>query len=198
MSRFGSFSIDDIDKVAQNSIPVNTMKSRKSVWLQFRQFCHDKGHSFEDVKCSNEKLNDILKDWAFNMKKANGEDYKESVVKVMWNCTAKQLQELYYEKWGTKIDPFRGLEFSTSRRARDSKRRVLQAMPEKRKESATALTYKEYQTIISYWREDTPVGLQRKFYHIAAVELAWRGGEASNLLVSHFRKEIHNDGTFTG
>jgi hypothetical protein len=28
------------------------------------------------------------------------------------------------------------------------------------------------------WNEDEPTGVQRNFFHIAAFELAWRGGEA--------------------
>lgn len=40
------------------------------------------------------QLANILEDFAFNMKKKIFEDYKESVVKVIWNSTAKQLQEI--------------------------------------------------------------------------------------------------------
>jgi hypothetical protein len=51
--------------------------------------------------------------------------------------------------------------------------------------------------IISLWDEDTPVGLQRKFYHIASVVLAWRGGEAFKCLTCHLKQEINNDGSLT-
>lgn len=40
------------------------------------------------------------------MSKANSEEYKKSVVKVMWNLTAKQLQGMYYEKYKIKFDMF--------------------------------------------------------------------------------------------
>jgi hypothetical protein len=35
----------------------------------------------------------LLKGWAGNMKRKNGEDYEEAVIKLMWNSTAKLLQE---------------------------------------------------------------------------------------------------------
>lgn len=31
----------------------------------------------------------ILKDWAFNMRNKDGNEYKESAVKIIWNSTAK-------------------------------------------------------------------------------------------------------------
>lgn len=127
MARFGNVSLSDINEIAENSTPVNTIKSRKSIWQQFQQFCNQKGYSLMEERCTNNVLNDALKDWAFNMKKANGEDYKESVIKVMWNNTAKQLQDIYFSKFGTKIDPFKDIEFASSRKARDSMRRKLKS-----------------------------------------------------------------------
>jgi hypothetical protein len=35
----------------------------------------------------------LLKGWAGNMKRKNGEDYEEGVIKLMRNSTAKLLQE---------------------------------------------------------------------------------------------------------
>ena len=52
--------------------------------------------------------------------------------------------------------------------------------------------------IIQSWDENTPNGLQRKLYHIIAVELAWRGGEACRCLIHYFKEEINNKGTSTG
>ena len=37
---------------------------------------------------SKKELANTLKDWAFNMRKIDGSDYKE-VVKAMWNISAK-------------------------------------------------------------------------------------------------------------
>ena len=46
--------------------------------------------------------------------------------------------------------------------------------------------------------ENTPDGLQRKFFHIAASELAWRGNGAVFLLLEYFKEEKYNNGASTG
>jgi hypothetical protein len=140
----------------------------------------------------------ILKDWAFNMRKKNGNEYKESVVKIMWNSTAKQLQEMYYRKFNMKFDPFTDIEFSSSRAARDAKRRDLQTNPTKRKHSSASLTTEELSKMIEIWDENTPNGLQRKLFHIVGYELAWRGGEASTCCIQHFIEEKDKNGARTG
>jgi hypothetical protein len=78
-------------------VPVNTLKTHRSCWTQFEEFCSQRGYSLDQV-LPIEELNNILKDCGFNMKKKSGEDYKETVVKVLWNTTAKALQEMYYNK----------------------------------------------------------------------------------------------------
>jgi len=64
--------------------------------------------------------------------------------------------------------------------------------------SATAFIQDEIFRIINLYSEHNPEGLQKKFFHIAAHELAWWGGEATNCLVTYFREEFDNKGTFTG
>jgi hypothetical protein len=196
-ARFGDFKLAQISSAAENSIPINTVKSKLSVWMQFSQFCRNRNYILEQNTSLN-KLNEILADWAFNMRKTNGDDYKESVIKTMWNNTTKQVQEYYFKKWNIIFDPFKDIIFESSRKARDAKRRILQGIIEKRRESSAPFSHDDYMKILNFWKEDNPEGLQRKFYHIAAVELAWRGGEASNCLISHFKKEKYNDGSFTG
>ncbi|KAF5308009.1 hypothetical protein FQR65_LT06577 [Abscondita terminalis] len=80
---------------------------------------------------------------------------------------------------------------TTSRRnARNSKRRELQMLPDKTKVSASPM--------IEAWDENTPEGLQIKFFLIAAVKLAWRGNEGASCLTHYFQKETGNDDTSTG
>jgi hypothetical protein len=55
---------------------------------------------------STEELASILCDWAFNMKKNNGKDYKESAVKTIWNTSAKMLQEKYFKDYKRVFNPF--------------------------------------------------------------------------------------------
>lgn len=196
-SRFGSASVAEIDDLIDKSVPENTVKTQKSVWNQFLLFCKEKQyHLLEETTA--EQINKILKDWAVNMKKVNGEEYKEGVVKTMFNIVAKIIQEMYYKKYSRVLDLFKGIVFKSSREARDAKRRQLQARPEKRKISSVALTVKEHQRIARTLDENTPDGLQRKFYQIAAFELAWRGGEASACLIEYFKEEIQNDGSPSG
>lgn len=47
-----------------------------------------------------------MEDFAFNRKRWDGGDYKENIVKVMWNLSAKQLQEIYFDNFHIKFDPF--------------------------------------------------------------------------------------------
>lgn len=197
MSRFGKDSINDIDKMVENITPNNTKKSKESVWAQFTSFCEERNYNLT-VPSSKEELALILKDWAGNMKRKNGDDYKESVVKVMWNSTAKQLQEKYYHSFNIKVDPFADVEFACARQARDAKRRVLQANPNKRKMSSIALDNEELSKIVGIWNEDTPDGLQRKLFHVISYELAWRGGEGSSCLIYNFNEERDHNGLLTG
>ena len=58
-------------------------------------FCTDRNYELT-ATTSDEQLARILKDWGYNMGKYNGEEYKESAVKTMWNVAAKQLQQNYH------------------------------------------------------------------------------------------------------
>ena len=93
------------------------------------------------------------------------------------------------------IDPFKSLVFKRARDARDATRKKLQADPCKRKTSSVSLSLSEVNQILL--DENTPEGLIRKFDHIAAVELAWRGGEAVACLLDFFQIEKNNDGSPT-
>jgi hypothetical protein len=197
MSRFGTLSLENIDKVVENTLPQNTKRSKCSVWSQFLNFCKEKNYKLSE-STPKEKLVEILKDWGFNMKRINGEDYKEAVVKLMWNSTAKQLQEMYFKSFQIKFDPFADVEFACARAARDAKRRKLQEDPSKRKSSSIALTNQQLSRMAEVWDENTPTGLQRKFFLIAGYELAWRGGEGSTCCVHHFSEEKNNEGVSTG
>jgi integrase len=195
--RFGEDSLCEIDQHIDELTPINTKKSKAYTWKQFECFCAEKGYALEP-ETSVAKLASIMKDFAFNMKKKDGQEYKEGVIKTIWNSVAKILQQKYKEECNVLFDPFRDVIFSNARSARDAKRKQLQLNPEKRKTSSSSLTREELEKIISLWDEETPEGLQRKFYHIASYELAWRGGEAVNCLIDHFTDEINNTGKTTG
>jgi hypothetical protein len=188
--RFGNAENKEINEAIRNLVPVNTLKTHRSCWRQFEEICSQRGYSLDQV-LPIEELNNILKDYGFNMKKKSGEDYKETVVKVLWNTTAKALQEMYYNKF--KFNPFKDPAFREARNARDVRRRILQADVSKRKVSSAALRNEEYLKMVKLWDEETPHGLQHKFFLIVARELAWRGNEAANCLVSFFREERNKE-----
>jgi hypothetical protein len=195
--RFGQSSALEIDKNIIKLTPVNTLKARSSAWKQFEQFCSARNYILND-QTTLEQLAMIMKDWGFNMKKTDGTDYKEQVVKTLWNTVAKCLQEKYRAEYKVFFNPFMDVIFASARQARDAKRKQLQCDSSKRKVSAATLSLEEYNKIIDLWDEDTPDGLQRKFYHIVARELAWRGGEAADCLVTYFKEEKNNVGEATG
>jgi DNA polymerase III alpha subunit (gram-positive type) len=197
MDRFGRVSLKNIDQAVEEATPSNTIRTKRSIFKQFEIFCKEKNYELLQTT-SQEQIALILKDWAYNMKKTDGSEYKETCVKTMWNITAKMLQEKFYNDFGITIDPFNEIIFKQARDARNAKRRELQAYPSKRKCSAAALSEKELNEMIEIWNENNPIGLQRKFFHLASYELAWRGGEGAKCLIHHFKEETNNDGAKTG
>lgn len=196
LKRFGDKSDAEIDNEIKCNVPENTKKSRESVWRQFFNFLTEKHYKL-DKSTSPMEINMILKSWSSNMKRQDGTDYKENVVKHMWNTTAKMVQELYFKTWNIEINPFSDAIFKTAREARDATRKKLQALPEKRTSSAAAITEKEFSKILKIFDETNPEGLQKKFFFIASYELAWRGGEGYKCMVYFFKEEIDNHGLFT-
>jgi hypothetical protein len=176
---------------------VNTKKSRDCAWRQFQQFCDGRKYNL-NKETSVSQLALILKDFAFNMTRSDGEAYKEGVVKTIWNTVAKILQQKYNEEFNIIFDPFKDNTFECARTDRDAKRKQLQKCPEKRKISASSLSEQEIDKMFAIWDETTPDGLQRKFFHVASYELVWRGGEACNCLLSYFEEEFDNYGNPTG
>jgi hypothetical protein len=173
--RFGETSDAEINANIRRNVPENTRKSRESVWRQFGQFLEEKGYSVTSSTTPTE-LDIILKNCAVNMRKTDGSEYKEGVVK-----------HTLLRKWCKKCITISGILrlthlmklYSKHREARDATRRKLQALPEKRTSSAAALSEKEYKKIVQVFDEESPEGLQKKFFLIASYELAWRGGEGA-------------------
>ncbi|KAF2904661.1 hypothetical protein ILUMI_01516 [Ignelater luminosus] len=133
-------------------------------------FCKEKKYVLEELT-SKEELAIVIKDWAFNMKRKDGEDYQESV-KIMYNSTAKQLQEMYYQKFNVKCNPFANFELSGARAARDSKRRNLQANATKKKVSSFALTTEELFKVVSIWDENTLKVCHESCFTLSETKLA--------------------------
>ncbi|KAK4880611.1 hypothetical protein RN001_008757 [Aquatica leii] len=118
----------------------------------------------------------------YHMKKCNGEDYKDSTLKTMWNTTAKMVQELYFNSFNVKMDPFSDIEFKSARAARDGRRKHLQTIAEKRKVSSVTILDDNYEKMIDVWNEDIPSG----------------GGEAAKCSIEYFQEEKQCNGKLTG
>jgi hypothetical protein len=100
------------------------------------------------------------------------------------------VEEMYYNKWNIETNPFNEAVFKTSREARDATRRKLQALPEKRTSSAAALSEKEYKKIVQVFDENSPEGLQKKFFLIASYELAGEVEKGLNVKLISSRKKL--------
>ncbi|KAJ3659601.1 hypothetical protein Zmor_011283 [Zophobas morio] len=140
----------------------------------------------------------ILEDYAFKANKKDRSEYKQATLKTIWNTTAKLVEQLYFTKFNITMIPFMDIDFESARKARDSRRKKLQAIPEKRKISSCAIDEVNYKKVINHWDEDTPSGLQKKNYLIAAKELAWRGGKGAYCLLHYFKSEVDSSGNRTG
>lgn len=171
MSRFGKISTEQITKNIEKSIPQSTKNTKSSIWRQFMEFCQIRNYELSEIT-PLQNIADMLKDWAYNMKKKTGEDYKEYAVKTIWNSTAKMIQEKYFSEYNIKFDPFTDITFKEARDARNSKRKELQAIPEKRKACSVAIDKKDILKMAKLWNIDEPEGLQKRFFHIASYELA--------------------------
>lgn len=102
MSRFGTFSLENIDTSSKNIKPLNTVRSETYIWRQFMEFCDVRKYTLVEGH-TEEDLANILQDWAYNMRKKNGTEYKEAVVKTIWNVSAKLLEKYYFEEHHAKI-----------------------------------------------------------------------------------------------
>ena len=123
------------------------------------------------------------------MKKKNGEDYKEYVVKTIWNSTAKMVQEKYFKDYKIEFNPFTDIAFIEARDAKNCKRKQLQSDPDKRKARLVAIERKDILKMAKLWNLNEPEGLQKRFFHIASFELSWRGSEAVGCKIFHFKEE---------
>jgi hypothetical protein len=57
----------------------------------------------------------VIKDWDFNMKRKDGEEYMENVVKTMWNITAKKF---FFN------DPFKDILLPVCRKTPERKKQL--------------------------------------------------------------------------
>lgn len=155
MNPFGDKCFIEIEEEIVKNVPLKSQESTfgSNLWtLRYRS-------NSTSMKILQTKI--WQQSWAFNMRKIDGTEYKESALKIIWNLTAKLLQEKYFVEYKRSIDPFKEICFQSARKARDTKRKALQAIPEQRKRSSVALTLDEVNKMVTTWDENTPVGLQR-------------------------------------
>lgn len=170
-SRWGNSNNAEINQFIEKQTPMNTKINKESQWNQFMAFCASAGFDLSQNTTTAE-IASILKHYACNMRRRDGQEYKESVIKTLWNSAAKRIQEKFFDEYNVKFNPFADIEFKEARAARDCKRKMLQGFRDKRKVSAVAFTTEEYRKMQKVLDENTPDGLQKKFFNVVAKELA--------------------------
>lgn len=195
-SRWGNATNAEINQLIDKRTPMNTKINKESQWNQFMAFCASEDFELNQNTTTAE-IASILKSYACNMRRKDGQEYKESVIKTLWNSAAKTIQEKFFDEYNIKFNPFADIEFKDARAARDCKRKMLQGIQDKRKVSAVAFTAEEYRKMQKVWDENTPEGLQKKFFNVVAKELAWRGNEGVFATIYHFNQETDNFGKLT-
>lgn len=66
-------------------------KKVKYVWKQYEKNLPERKYQFYEY-ASVARLGFMLKNWGFTERKSNGTNYKECVMKTIWNTSAKLLQ----------------------------------------------------------------------------------------------------------
>jgi hypothetical protein len=189
---------EEIEKKLLERTPNNTRSTKNMCWRIFRRFLVKYGLVFDPKTATDEDMSNIMKKFAFNVRKVDGSDFKDESLKSIWNSVAKQMMDQVFNETGRNVNIFKDPAFKEARDAKFVKRRDLQKDPSKRKVSATPLTADESREIIALWGTDTPVGLNRTLFHLGGFTLANRGGDQSSWRLEDFEKEVDNKGKLTG
>lgn len=107
--RFATTSTVTIDQITSENENRNTKRTKNTAWKMFMDFCNDRSYELLPTT-TPERLDTILKDFAFNMRKTDGTDYKECTIKTLWNLTAKLLMDKYWNEF--KVSSKVGTNFS--------------------------------------------------------------------------------------
>lgn len=178
--------MNEILKISENNSPDNTDSAKMYIWSQFNMFCASRNYVLDGPRpYLNSELLKILRDWTSNITRADGTLYKHDYLKLFWNTITENIKELYYNKYGIILNPITQLAFEFPRKLKKS--------TDKR-----VLTNTECLKINNLFNEDTPDGLQAKFFYIAGLELGWRGEEAAKCGITHFNIELDSRGVETG
>ena len=188
----------EIDEAIKKDGSSATRRTNELHWRTFQKFLSASDLQFDPATATNEQICSILKKLAFNVRKEDGDNFKESSLKSIWNTIAKTIQEKIYDSQGRSINIFEDIAFRTARAARGAKRSELQKMPDKRPVSATPLTADEAKKMIGHWGIDTPEGLNKTLFHVGGFALGARGNEQAFWRVPFFEWETSNSGEKTG
>jgi hypothetical protein len=189
---------EEIEKKLLERMPENTRATQNMCWRIFERWLHNAGLAFDPMTATDLDINDLLKKFAFNARKVNGEDFKDESLKSIWNSIAKQMMNQIYAATNRNVNIFKDPAFQSARDSKFVKRRDLQKDPSKRKVSATPLTAEESREILTLWGIDTPEGINRTLFHLGGFALANRGGDQGSWRLEDFQKEVDNKGKKTG
>mmetsp|Transcript_12627 Transcript_12627/g.16962 ORF Transcript_12627/g.16962 Transcript_12627/m.16962 type:complete len:240 (+) Transcript_12627:85-804(+) len=167
-------------------------KFAQTNWRTFEHFLNSSSPPlvFDPKTATDKEINSLLKKFAFNVRKENGDDYKDMSLKNIWNNIAKQIEEKIFASQQREIDIFEGLPFLEARNARGAKRSVLQKDPTKRVVHATPVSSNEAKAMLVLG-EQTPLRVSIAHY------FTWeplRGGDAFFWFLTDFTWETSNKG----
>lgn len=92
-TRFGSADSQEIDSAIETLVPEGTKRAKEHLDRVFQRFLLAKNIQYDLSTMTDEVICSLLKNFAFNVQKKDGNDYKDKVLKGMWNGLAKKITE---------------------------------------------------------------------------------------------------------
>jgi len=108
--RYGNADEADIDELMQDALSSNTKKSTKYAIKTLYDYCNSKGYNPEFESKTVNDLNNLLKEFYVNVRRANGEHYTRSSLSVIRQSINRHLKQPPHNK---TFDIINGIEFKT-------------------------------------------------------------------------------------
>lgn len=199
-NRFGTRSADEIESFkAEFGENANTTAGIRRVKGMFLDFCVEKEIKYDPATITDEELNQLLENFIVNVRKRDGTEYKELVIKVIFNSLASNvLMKDIKAAQKRDISIFKDDAFAGSRKAKKAKRRQLQHDPQKRTVNAAAISQEDKLKMLALYSDENPSDLNRRYYQYASFIFQWRGNEGANSLIHHYKEEKNLRGELTG
>jgi hypothetical protein len=198
--RFGTRSAEEVNSfVKEFGENPNTQRGIEQVQRLFQDFCKEKSIDYEPSTITDDEINSLLQNFIVNVRRKDGTDYKERVIKGLFNSLASNIIMKDVKRDQNRvISIFTDPSFEGARKARSAKRKELQKDPTRRTVNAAAIPQDDKMKMMQLYTDDTPDGLNRRYYQYASFIFQWRGGEGANSSIYHYKEEKDLRGVPTG